>query len=113
MPLLAALLLAACYNDDDPAGQPLPPGEHPMTFTATGIALNVETKATTDNNWQDVAQVSVQVGSEVKAYDVQSTSADSYQTATLTSQDPFYWQSTAPSPFPLGILAEILSPPWW
>ena len=96
MPLLAALLLAACYNDDDPAGQPLPPGEHPMTFTATGIALNVETKATTDNNWQDVAQVSVQVGSEVKAYDVQSTSADSYQTATLTSQDPFYWQSTAP-----------------
>ena len=96
MPLLAALLLAACYNDDDPAGQPLPPGEHPMTFTATGIALNVETKATTDNNWQDVAQVSVQVGSEVKTYDVQSTSADSYQTATLTSQDPFYWQNTAP-----------------
>ena len=67
-----------------------------MTFTATGIALSVETKATTDNNWQGVDQVSVKVGGEVKAYDVQSTSADNHQTATLTSQDPFYWQSTAP-----------------
>ena len=94
MPFLAALLLAACYNDDDPAGQPLPPGEHPMTFTATGIALSVETKATTDNNWQDVSQVSVQVGSEVKTYDVQSTAP--YTTATLTSDNPFYWQNTAP-----------------
>ena len=65
-----------------------------MTFTATGIALSVETKATTDNNWQSVSQVSVQVGGEVKAYDVQST--DPYTTATLTSDNPFYWQNTAP-----------------
>ena len=65
-----------------------------MTFTATGIALSVETKATTDNNWQGVDQVSVEVGGEVKAYDVQSTAP--YATATLTSDNPFYWQNTAP-----------------
>ena len=65
-----------------------------MTFTATGIALSVETKATTDNNWQGVDQVSVEVGGEVKAYDVQSTAP--YTTATLTSDNPFYWQNTAP-----------------
>ncbi len=65
-----------------------------MTFTATGIALSVETKATTDNNWQGVDQVSVEVGGEVKAYDVQSTNP--YTTATLTSDNPFYWQNTAP-----------------
>ena len=86
--------MAACTSDDDPAGQPLPPGEYPMTFTATGIALSVETKATTDNNWQGVDQVSVEVGGEVKAYDVQSTNP--YTTATLTSDNPFYWQNTAP-----------------
>lgn len=65
-----------------------------MTFTATGIALSVETKATTDNNWQGIDQVSVEVGGEVKAYDVQSTNP--YTTATLTSDNPFYWQNTAP-----------------
>lgn len=66
-----------------------------MTFTATGIALSVETRGTTDNNWQGVNQVSVQVNGEVKAYDVRSDAP--YTTATLTSDnDPFYWQSTAP-----------------
>ena len=65
-----------------------------MTFTAAGISLSVETKATTDNNWQGVDQVSVEVGGEVKAYDVQSTAP--YATATLTSDNPFYWQNTAP-----------------
>ena len=66
-----------------------------MTFTAAGISLDAtQTRATTDNNWQGVTQVAVQVDGKVKPYDVQP-SAD-FQTATLTSQDPFYWQSTAP-----------------
>ena len=74
----------------------MPPGEHPMEFTAAGIALSVETKATTDNDWQGVDKVAVLVDGEVKPYDVQASDADSYQTATLTSQDPFYWQNTNP-----------------
>lgn len=68
-----------------------------MTFTATGISLCVEqTRATTDNDWEGVAQVAVQVDGEVKLYDVQASEADSYRTATLASSNPFYWQSTAP-----------------
>ena len=92
LPLLA-LLTIACTQDDNGA-QPLPEGEYPMTFTAAGIALSVETKATTDNNWQGVQTVAVLVDGEMKPYDV-NPSGD-YQTATLTSDDPFYWQNTAP-----------------
>ena len=67
-----------------------------MTFTAAGIALSVETKATTDNNWQGVQTVAVLVDGEMKPYTVQADAADGYATATLTSDDPFYWQSTVP-----------------
>ena len=90
---LLALLLTACTQDDNGA-QPLPEGEYPMTFTAAGIALSVETRATTDNNWEGVTSVAVLVDGEMKPYTV-NPSGD-YQTATLTSDDPFYWQSTAP-----------------
>ena len=65
-----------------------------MTFTTAGITLSVETKATTDNNWQGVQTVAVKVGDEMKPYDVNASS--DYQTATLTSDAPFYWQNTAP-----------------
>lgn len=92
LPLLA-LLTIACTQDDN-GGQPLPDGEYPMTFTAAGIALSVETKATTDNNWQGVQTVAVLVDGEMKPYTVNSSG--DYQTATLTSDNPFYWQNTAP-----------------
>lgn len=91
---LTVLLLAACAQDDTEMGQPLPDGQYPMTFTTAGITLSVETKATTDNNWQGVQTVAVKVGDEVKPYTVNPSS--DYQTATLTSDDPFYWQNTAP-----------------
>ena len=54
-----------------------------MTFTAAGIALSVETKATADNNWQGVQQLAVKVGDEMKPYTV-TPSAD-YKTAELSS----------------------------
>ena len=91
---LTVLLLAACAQDDTEMGQPLPEGQYPMTFTTAGITLSVETKATTDNNWEGVQTVAVKVGDEMKPYTVNPSS--DYQTATLTSDDPFYWQNTAP-----------------
>ena len=63
--LFALLLASACTQDDGGGFQPLPPGQYPMEFTAAGIALSVETRATTDNDWQGVASVAVQVGDEV------------------------------------------------
>ena len=94
MALSAALLLGACSKGEDNGGQTLPDGEYPMTFTAAGIALSVDTKATADNNWQGVQQVAVQVDGAVKPYDVEASG--DYTTATLSSDDPFYWQSTDP-----------------
>ena len=94
LPFLASILLLAACSKDDNGGQPLPEGEYPMTFTAAGIALSVDTKATTDNNWQGVQQVAVLVDGAVKPYDVEASG--DYATATLSSSDPFYWQSTDP-----------------
>ena len=95
LPLLASiLLLGACSKEEGNGGQILPDGQYPMTFTATGITLSVETKATTDNDWQGVDQVAIQVGDEMKPYTVNPS--DNYQTAELTSDNPFYWQSTDP-----------------
>ena len=96
LPFLASILLLGACSKDDNSGQTLPDGEYPMTFTAAGIALSVETKATTDNNWQDVQQVAVQVDGAVKPYGVQASADDNYTTATLSSDDPFYWQNTEP-----------------
>ena len=94
LPFLASILLLGACSKDDNGGQPLPEGEYPMTFTAAGIALSVETKATTDNNWEGVQQVAIQVDGAVKSYDVEASG--DYTTATLSSSDPFYWQSTDP-----------------
>ena len=94
LPFLASILLLAACSKDDNGAQPLPEGEYPMTFTAAGIALSVDTKATTDNNWQGVDQVAIQVDGAVKPYDVEASG--DYTTATLSSDDPFYWQSTDP-----------------
>ena len=94
LPFLASILLLAACSKDDNGGQTLPEGEYPMTFTAAGIALSVDTKATTDNNWQGVDQVAIQVDGAVKPYDVEASG--DYTTATLSSDNPFYWQSTAP-----------------
>ena len=97
LPLLAGILLLAACSKDDNGGQTLPEGEYPMTFTARGIMPPVaQTRSTVDNNWEGVTQVSVQVGDVVKAYDVHASADDGYQTATITSENPFYWQSTDP-----------------
>ena len=96
LPFLASILLLGACSKDEGGRQTLPEGEYPMTFTAAGIALNVETRATTDNNWQGVQTVAVQVDGEMKPYTVQADATDGYATATLSSDDPFYWQNTAP-----------------
>ena len=63
-----------------------------MTFTATGLTPAAATRATVDGDWEGVTSVAVQIGSEVKAYRV-TPSAD-HLTATLSSDDPYYWKGT-------------------
>lgn len=100
--LLVGALFASCSQDDLATGQgePLTPGMYPLEITVGGLqavampgkASAPGTRSTVDNDWNGVTKVAVQVGSEVKEYDVKST--DGGKTATLTSTSPFYWQAT-------------------
>ena len=88
-----ALLLAATACTQDELSSPSGGVEGaPMTFTATGLTPATATRATVDGDWEDVTSVAVQIGSEVKAYRV-TPSADRL-TATLSSDDPYYWTGT-------------------
>ena len=88
---LILLATTACTQDD--AGL-LPEASEgtPMTFTATGLTPATATRATVNGDWEGVTSVAVQIGSEVKAYRV-TPSADRL-TATLSSDDPYYWKGT-------------------
>lgn len=95
-PALALLLAAAACTQDDAVLLPEAPEGIPMTFTATGLnptaATTTGTRATVDGDWKGVTTVAIQIGSEVKAYRV-TPSAD-HLTATLSSDDPYYWTGT-------------------
>lgn len=87
-----ALSLAACTK-----GNPFTPSEYPMELTAGELQTMVNqaqasTRATVDDDWNGVSTVAVQVGNDVKSYNV--TSADGGKTATLSSDNPFYWENT-------------------
>ena len=93
---LALLLgLAACTQDE--AGF-LPEGAEgtPVVFTATGLnpaaTATAGTRAPVDGDWEGVTSVAVMIDGEVKAYDVTPSTADN-TSATLTSNDPYYWTS--------------------
>ena len=88
-----ALLLGACTQDE--AGF-LPEGAEgtPIVFTATGLnpaaTATAGTRAPADGNWTGVQSVAVMMDGMVKAYKVESTTADP-TSATLTSDEPHYW----------------------
>lgn len=101
--MAAALLLCtsfvSCSQDDlaDTNGEPLTPGEFSMELTTGGLQTvtnqaQASTRATVDDDWNGVSTVAVQVGYDVKSYNV--TSADGGKTATLSSDTPFYWENT-------------------
>lgn len=91
----AAFVLAAC-TQDDLGGGTLPEGEYPLVIRATGLqaVATPASRATVDGNWQGVQTVALSMGGTVKEYDVTASDADSYKTATLSSDtDPFWWTS--------------------
>lgn len=90
-----ALVLAACTQDElAEQGNALPEGEYPLVLTATGMqaVATPSTRSTIDGDWEGVQNVAVQVGNETKEYTL--IPSGDYKTATLTSNDPFYWTST-------------------
>ena len=89
---LALLLAATACTQDDAGLLPEASEGTSMTFTATGLTPATATRATVDGDWEGVTSVAIQIGSEVKAYRV-TPSAD-HLTATLSSDDPYYWTGT-------------------
>ena len=92
-----ALLLAACTQDElAEQGNALPEGEYPLELTATGMqaVATPSTLGTLDGDWEGAQgkKVAVMVNGETKEYTL--ASSGDYKTATLTSDDPFYWTST-------------------
>lgn len=90
------LFAATACTQDDLGGGTLPEGEYPLVIRATGLqaVATPASRATVDGNWQGVQTVALSVGGTVKEYDVTASDADSYKTATLSSDtDPFWWTS--------------------
>lgn len=100
--LLASGLLASCSTEDmmHTEGTPLPEGKYPLELAAGGLQAVAEqgrasaplTRGTADNNWNGISSVAVQVDGEVKEYAV--TAGDDGITARLSSDNPFYWNTS-------------------
>ena len=93
-----ALLLGACTQDELADGSRLSKEEYPIVIHATGLSVEAapSTRTTVDGDWQGVNSVALKIGDAVKEYIVTTTDVDGYKSATLTSNDPYYWISRNP-----------------
>ena len=100
IPAATALLfaLAACTQDELADGSRLSKEEYPIVIHATGLSVEAapSTRASVDGDWVGVTSVALKIGDAVKEYTVTATDADGYKSATLTSNDPYYWISRNP-----------------
>ena len=104
IPVATALLfaLAACTQDELADDSRLSKEEYPIVIHATGLSVEAtpqaapSTRTTVDGDWQGVTSVALKMGDAVKEYTVTATDADGYKSATLTSNDPYYWISRDP-----------------
>lgn len=104
IPAATALLfaLAACTQDELADDSRLSKEEYPIVIHATGLSVEAtpqaasSTRAAVDGDWQGVNSVALKIGDAVKEYIVSTSDADGYKSATLTSNDPYYWTSRDP-----------------
>ncbi len=100
IPAATALLfaLAACTQDELADDNRLSKEEYPIVIHATGLSVEAapSTRTTVDGDWQGVTSVALKIGDAVKEYIVSTSDADGYKSATLTSNDPYYWTSRDP-----------------
>ena len=104
IPVATALLfaLAACTQNELADDSRLSKEEYPIVIHATGLSVEAtpqaapSTRTTVDGDWQGVTSVALKMGDAVKEYTVTATDADGYKSATLTSNDPYYWISRDP-----------------
>lgn len=89
MACLTGIMAAGCTEETD-SDKRLPDGKYPMTFTAAVDGLTVTRAGTADGEWTTTDRIAVQVSDEIKIY----APSNNGNNVTLTSDDPFYWQSS-------------------
>lgn len=97
-------LLTACTNDEGlTQGEPFPLGKYPLELTAGGLqaVATPETRGTVDGDWDDMNDQTIPLmdasdsgNPEVKWYKLTIEESSDNKTVRLTSNDPFYWEST-------------------
>lgn len=100
--LVGCCLVASCSTDETPADR-LPDGKYPLTFTTavdetaatrtmTATRTVTSTRATTDGTWRGDGseKIAVQIADEVREYAAHGSGSS----AQLTSDTPFYWQTS-------------------
>lgn len=97
--LTAVLLLAAgCLPEDFSGGQgePLPEGKYPVTFTATGLPVAPQTRATVDGEWapENKVCISSAVYGE-RAYVPKNINGNTATLEAASDETPFFWQNTS------------------
>ena len=82
----AAFALTGCSADDGMAGDSLPEGKYPMTFSTAVEGMGI-TRATVENTWTGNEKVAVKVGEDVKLYKPSGNILQAVDVDNL-----FYWQ---------------------
>lgn len=96
--LTAVLLLAAgCLPEDFSGGQgePLPEGKYPVTFTATGLSVAPQTRATVDGEWATGNKIRIYSSDDgVRTYVPQDINGKTATLEAANGETPFFWQNT-------------------
>lgn len=102
--LATVFLLAACTSDDNlTQGEPLPVGQYPLELNAGGLqaVATPATRGTVDGDWNGMNDQNIPLmddsnsdNPEVKQYKLTIEEGSGNKTVRLTSDDPFYWEST-------------------
>lgn len=102
--LAATFTLAACSQDElTEQGTPLPIGQYPLELTAGGLqaVATPASRSTVDGNWDGMNGQTIPLmddsnsdNPEVKLYKLTIEEGSDNKTVRLTSDAPFYWEST-------------------
>lgn len=102
--LAATFTLAACSQDGlTEQDTPLPVGQYPLELTAGGLqaVATPASRSTVDGDWDGMNDETIPLmdasdsdNPEVKWYKLTIEESSDNKTVRLTSDDPFYWEST-------------------
>lgn len=91
----AALFLAGCDANDDPADERVPEGRYPLTFSTSVEELHVSRAAGAEGVWtaDDVVAVKDNNSGEVKKYVTDDFGTNTARFSGMDDENTFFWES--------------------